>query len=70
MPATISITATESDTLTLKLPAGLTVRPGQPVPIEVLEMVAAFARIEERSAEAGVSEGGAWCLADCYFQAG
>ncbi len=68
MAATISITATDKDTITVKLPDGLTVKPGQPVPVEVLEMAAAFARLQERAAEAGQSDLESWCVGGCGYQ--
>jgi len=69
MASKVTITATDNKTITVKLPDGLSVKPGQRVPVEVLEMIAAHARLQERGAEAGQGAENAWCIGGCVGQA-
>jgi len=62
------ITAPTAHTITITLPDGLTVKPGAPVPLEVLEMVVAHMRLQNRGAEAGAEEPEGWCIGGCGIQ--
>jgi len=69
MASKVTITATDNKTITVKLPDGLSVKPGQNVPIEILEMIAAHARLQQNTAEAGGGGSDAWCVGGCGVQA-
>ena len=60
------ITATDNKTITVKLPDGITVKPGKPVPIEVLEMIASHARLQSRMGETMGED--SWCIGGCVGQ--
>jgi len=68
MASKVTITATDNKTITVKLPDGMSVKPGQPVPVEVLEMIAAHARLQDSVAEAGQGASDAWCIGGCGLQ--
>ncbi|QWG14177.1 hypothetical protein KMZ29_05665 [Bradyrhizobium sediminis] len=65
---TVSVTAIDASTLQVTLPDGLSVRAGKPVPVEVLEMVAAFVRLQSKTPEAGTEQPEGWCIGGCVGQ--
>ncbi|BBZ74392.1 hypothetical protein MPRS_54850 [Mycobacterium paraseoulense] len=67
MPQQVEVTATGSNTLTIRLPDGISVPEGQPVPPEVLEMVVAFYRLQSQE---GAEEPARWCVGGCQGQIG
>lgn len=68
MAKTTEITATAPNSITITLPDGLSVKLGEPVPVEVLEMVVAHVRLQQRSVEAGAPEPEGWCIGGCGVQ--
>jgi hypothetical protein len=69
MSSKVAITATDNKTITVKLPDGLSVKPGQPVPVEILDMISAHARLQDRTAVAGrATEAASWCFGGCVGQ--
>jgi hypothetical protein len=67
MAKNVTVTAVNASTIQITLPDGLSVRPGQAVPSEVLEMVTAFAKLQSREAGPGEPEG-SWCIGGCGAQ--
>ncbi|HVU36069.1 MAG TPA: hypothetical protein VHE61_21690 [Opitutaceae bacterium] len=66
MAKKIVVTAINNKTIQITLTEGLSVVPGKPVPPEVLEMIASFAKLQE--SEAGGETEGSWCLGGCGVQ--
>lgn len=71
MTSKVEVKAISSSVIQVTLPSGLSVDPKKPIPIEVLEMLVAFIRVQRASAEAGgpgEPEAG-WCIGGCGVQA-
>ena len=66
MAKKVVVTAVNSSTIQITLPDGLSVRAGQPVPVEIIDMVAAFAKLQ--SHEAGGEPEAGWCIGGCGAQ--
>ena len=67
MAKNLVVNAVDQSTIQITLPDGLSVRKGQPVPVEVLDMIAAFAKLQEH--ESGGPVQPAWCVGGCGVQA-
>lgn len=66
----VGINAKSRSVIEITLPDGLSVDPNKPVPVEVLEMLVAFARAQRAASEAGPGEPEAgWCIGGCIAQA-
>lgn len=69
MSAKVVISAKSKSVIEITLPDGLSVNPAKPVPIEVLEMLVAFARAQRAASEAGPGDPEAgWCFGGCGAQ--
>jgi hypothetical protein len=68
MAKKVGITAVNSSTIQITLPDGLSVRAGQTVPLEVLDMVVAFARLQSQEAGGPGEPEGSWCVGGCGAQ--